>query len=409
VPLTTTWVIKLSKFCNMRCRYCYEWNELADRARISMALWERILAAVVDHHATWQARIDRQWPGVEHRSLIVLHGGEPLALPSEYLAQALALFDQMRRRAPGTYQLSVQSNLLSVTREKLDLLLERGAQLSVSFDLVPGVRLNVAGQPTEEQVSRNIEMIRALGVPLGAIAVLAKHTLGHVTRIHDYFAERGMPMRILPLFDGPAERDLPSFWLDHAALRRGLEALFRHWIETGCRIPVYPLMGYFEAALRHMAGLYRPLWRRELHGDSIFIVNQDGRLYRLLDAYEKDLALGNLAVQDMASISGSQAYERSLARDRAEFAAHCEHCEYLGACNGSPLYSSRVTTPYAGLCPSAHACISFMIDYVKEQGYGPAELRALLDRIRSPSPLFVGGRGGPEASAAASPMTEGAP
>jgi MoaA/NifB/PqqE/SkfB family radical SAM enzyme len=194
--LTTTWVIKFSKFCNMRCKYCYEWNELADRSRMPMALWEKILTAVVGHHALWQARIDGQWRGVEHRSLIVLHGGEPLALPTEYLAQALTLFDQMRQRAAGTYQLSVQSNLLSVAREKIDLLLDRGAQLSVSFDL----------------------------------------------------------------------------------------------------------------------------------------------------------------------------------------------CEYLGACNGSPLYSSRVTTPYAGLCPSAHACISFMIDYVKEQGYGPAEIRALLDRIRGLSP-----------------------
>jgi len=384
--LTTTWVIKFSKFCNMRCKYCYEWNDLADRSRISMELWEKVLAAVEEHHALWQARIGRHWPGVAHRSLIVVHGGEPLALPTGYLAEALTRFDQIRRRDPESYQLSVQTNLLSLAQEKVDLLLERGAQLSVSFDLVPGVRLNVAGQPTEDVVSRNIEALRARGVPLGAIAVLAKHTVDHVTRIYDYFAERHMPMRILPLFDGPSERDLPSFWLDHAALRRGLEALFRHWIETGCRIPVYPLMGYFTAALRHMAGLSRPLWRRELHGDSIFIVNQDGYLYRLLDAYERELALGDLAQQDIATILKSPAYEQSLARDRAESSAHCDRCEYLGACNGSPLYSSRVTAPYAGLCPSAHACISFMIDYVKEQGYGPAEVRALLDKIREAPP-----------------------
>jgi hypothetical protein len=61
-------------------------------------------------------------------------------------------------------------------------------------------------------------------------------------------------------------------------------------------------------------------------------------------------------------------------------------------------YSSRVTTPYTGLCPSAHACISFMIDYVQEQGYGSAEIRALLDRIREPPART------PEI---ASPMTEG--
>src|SRR4051812_37443887 len=106
----------------MRCKYCYEWNELADRSRISMDLWDKILTAIVEHHAIWQARIDRHWRGVEHRSLIVMHGGEPLALPTEYLAEALTRFDQMRQHARGTYQLSVQSNLLSVAKDKIDLL-----------------------------------------------------------------------------------------------------------------------------------------------------------------------------------------------------------------------------------------------------------------------------------------------
>ena len=25
------WVVKVSKLCNLRCRYCYEWNELHRR------------------------------------------------------------------------------------------------------------------------------------------------------------------------------------------------------------------------------------------------------------------------------------------------------------------------------------------------------------------------------------------
>lgn len=377
MPLTTTWVIKLSKYCNMRCKYCYEWNELGDRSRMSLELWDKILAATVDHSAMLAARFGPRWPEVQHRNLIVFHGGEPLALPTAYLRQILERFDAATRGSRDAYQLVMQSNLYSVQQEKLELLRGHGTELAVSFDFVPGVRLNVAGQPTEDVVGRNIERLRAQGMTLAAIAVLAKHTVDHVTRIYDFFAERRMTMRILPLFDGPSERDMTSFWLDHADIRRGLETLFRHWIETGCRIPVYPLVGYFQAALRQLAGLVRPLWKRELHGDSVFIVNVDGGLYRVLDAYDSDRALGSLKEQSISDILKSGAYERSIARDNEEFEQHCARCEYLGACNGSPLYASRVSTAYEGRCPIAYSCISFMMKYVNEKGYGPAEIRAL--------------------------------
>jgi uncharacterized protein len=46
-----TWVVKLSKLCNMRCSYCYEWNELGNPARMSPELWRQVLQAAVDYHA----------------------------------------------------------------------------------------------------------------------------------------------------------------------------------------------------------------------------------------------------------------------------------------------------------------------------------------------------------------------
>jgi uncharacterized protein len=380
---TTTWVIKLSKFCNLRCKYCYEWNDLGDRRRISLDLWEQTLEAMVEHDTIARARLGREGRGIAHRNLVVLHGGEPLALPTAYLSQILASYRRVTGSAPGNYRLSVQSNLFSIQQEKIDLLKEHEAHISVSFDLVPGVRLSLAGQPTEAAVSRNIDRLREQGVALGAIAVLGAHTAKHVHRIYDFFAERRMAMRILPLFDGPSERDTAPFAIDHASQTRALELLFRHWLETGCRIRLYPLMGYFQAALRYMAGIAQPLWKRELHGDSTFIVNTDGELFRPLDAYQEGLALGSLSREKISSILESQAYARSLDRDREEFARHCEKCAYLGACNGASLYAMRVTSPYAGRCPSAHACISFMISYLQERGYGAPEIRDLLQGVRA--------------------------
>jgi hypothetical protein len=41
-------------------------------------------------------------------------------------------------------------------------------------------------------------------------------------------------LRILPLFDGPAERPSEHFAIEHPEIVRALERMFRHWVETGC-------------------------------------------------------------------------------------------------------------------------------------------------------------------------------
>src|SRR5207248_986987 len=40
------WEIKVSKLCNLRCKYCYEFDELGDPRRISIDGWRCILKSV---------------------------------------------------------------------------------------------------------------------------------------------------------------------------------------------------------------------------------------------------------------------------------------------------------------------------------------------------------------------------
>lgn len=35
-------VMKISKYCNLRCNYCYEYNELGNKQRMSLDLISRI-------------------------------------------------------------------------------------------------------------------------------------------------------------------------------------------------------------------------------------------------------------------------------------------------------------------------------------------------------------------------------
>lgn len=369
-----TWVVKLSKLCNMRCSYCYEWNDLANPTRMSLDLWRKILSAAIEYDELQAAR-----RGGRHvrNVLFVLHGGEPLTLPIKYLEEVLSIFDEMTSATPGVFRVAVQSNLFSVKEDKLNLLLKHRVGISVSYDAVPGVRLSLSGRPTEGVVSSNIDKLRERGIPLNGIAVLAKHTAPRITDVYDFYAARGMGMRILPLFDGPPERPSRDFWADHKTLTSALERLFGYWMETGCKVPIKPLDSHFLSALRHMVGLKIGAWDRGSYGDGVLLVNVDGLVYRVLDAYVPELALGNIALQRLSDILQSESYEASLVRDRSEREDHCGRCEYRTACSGGYIYDSRVTSPHAGACPTAYPCIEFMQRYVRERGYGEAELKAL--------------------------------
>src|SRR5262245_55147115 len=112
----TAWVIKSSKLCNMRCSYCYEWDELDHKDRIGLDLWRRILVAIKELRDAQRA------VNPEASALIVLHGGEPLILPVDYLREVIRLKDEILgadRKGAGVV---MQSNALSVSDAMLELL-----------------------------------------------------------------------------------------------------------------------------------------------------------------------------------------------------------------------------------------------------------------------------------------------
>jgi radical SAM protein with 4Fe4S-binding SPASM domain len=348
--------------------------------------WKKVVRAIVEHTRMRRARLRASSLRRDARvhTLIVFHGGEPFVLPEVYLREILEALAEATRGEPDVYQLCVQTNLLSIPEDKLKLFLAHKVHLSISFDKRPGVRLNVAGQATEATVASNIDRLLARGIRLTGIAVLAKHTADHVCEVYDFYAARRMPMRILPLFDGPEERSSEAFALDRSHIVRSLERLFQHWVETGCAVPLAPLQTHFEAALRHLAGLRITTWQRAEHGDSVFVVNLDTKVYRTLDAYQEQLALGDLSRQSIGELLGSPSYERSLERDAQDFDSKCRGCEYLGACSAGFIHDTRVSS-HEGRCPTAYSSIQFIQRYVQEQGYGREELAELIAQLASAS------------------------
>jgi uncharacterized protein len=373
------WIIKLSKLCNLRCGYCYEWNELGNPRRMSADLIGRVIQAAEELH---RARLETT-PTV--RTTLIIHGGEPLVLPLDYLRSFL---DVARAHFSGlSHEIALQSNLYKVTDAQIELFKEYRVIIGASYDVVPGVRLTVSGQESEVRVEENIRRVREAGLNLAAIVVIGKHTAPRLRKVYDYFAERDMMLRVLPLADGPPERPMDHFSISLDETIAAMCDLFDYWFESGLRVPVDPFRIYVKDAIRFLLGIAVQKYNRATAGDYAFFVNVDGRLYAERDAYEMPLALGDLNTQRIADVLGSEAYRSSLRREAELIASKCPSCPLNASCAGWPIVSTKARGQFDNPCAIAPPVIQHIVSRLELWGFGREQLKRML--AENGSPQFI--------------------
>jgi len=368
------WVIKPSTFCNLRCRYCYEWNGLDDRRRMPLETWRKLVTAIVAYHQTMVAAGE---VGVGTR--VILHGGEPFALPVGYLEKIL---DELRSgaRAGGidtALTICVQTNLTVLTPRILDLIETYGLRVGVSMDVVPGMRLSIQGATTEALVMRNMDRLRERGLRFGAITVLARHTCPAIDAIFDFWAAHVVDMRFLPLFAGPAERDMAAFDVGEDALVGALCRLFDRWMASTAAIEVSPLDEWLTTVVRHRLGASAPAYDRRTQGESVWVVRPDGSLFMTNEVGNETRSLGSVAERRIEEVLRGAAYHASLRRSDALTTAVCTGCEFRRACDGYPAHTEAFEPRAGRRCPVTHRVYRHIDRHLERLALGEQELRAL--------------------------------
>jgi uncharacterized protein len=332
------WIVKASKLCNLRCRYCYEWNDLANPTRMSLDQWDKLLRSIRWYH---ERRVNEV--GAPVRTVIIWHGGEPLLLPPDYITDVMRIQRRWlaRELKEGTVRNTLQTNLYRVTDTHLDVLEHERIHIGISLDVFGGVRLDAAGNETETTVARNIERLQDRGIVFGGIAVLAAHTKDRLLRIYDFYEGLGVAFRVLPLFDAPLNVPEADFHLPYADMVSALRDLFRYWLTRRRPIPVYPLVTYLDTVLRRRLGRPCTQYDRAQNGEWAILVDTDGMAYQVPDAYDRTRAMGNLFEHSIREILRSPAYQDSLTRDQVVRRRVCGPCEYRGSCSTLPLFEAR--------------------------------------------------------------------
>lgn len=373
-------VLKLSKLCNLRCVYCYEYEELGDRTRMPLEGLAFLLKSVADEYRS------RDWRFQLH---FVLHGGEPLLLPASYLRS----FVELQRKHLGArgipYLTSVQTNLYPFDRSQLALLEELNIGIGVSIDVFGEQRLTAGGLDSQERVLDNLQLLYDSGavsrLGVGGISVLHARNAAHAVATFHFFQSLGLCFRMLPVFsliDVPmrmAQLTMPA-WQVVETLQRVAVAQLR---SDGPPIRVYPLRNYLEAAVSHIAEIETTPYDPAEHEWAV-IVNTNGDAYNHGDAYTADGLFGNAFTTPFGALLASAGRRRSLEL-RAERARMCKACAFGTACSRVPVIEALPSERAWGKgdlsCAIARPMIDFYVEQIRRSPRALALIEATVDEV----------------------------
>ena len=318
-------VIKISKFCNLRCSYCYEYTELGERRRMQIedlrAFFLNVRAGVRDYG---RQRIHFVW-----------HGGEPFLIPLDYYEQIGALQREILGDSVDYLNL-VQTNLTVLTDRHIEFVREQrffADSLGVSFDVYGDQRVDTRGRLRTDTVLANLQRLKDGGVAFGAITVLARNTVARIEEIYRFYDSLGISVRFLPFYKSATEGQVAEHALSFLEITTSLQKIFDAWLVSETATIVHPLEDYIRYALAVMAA-----GERRHHepgsGEQVFLIDTDGAAYGVADTYDDDYRYGNVFREGFAEMLGSPGRQRAVAEARERMGRYCTSCPYFGYCPG---------------------------------------------------------------------------
>ena len=323
-PPYVQWVVKVSKLCNLRCTYCYEFPSLADTASMRLDQLEKMFANIRDSYAGTSRRMDFVW-----------HGGEPLLLTPSFYRQVGDLQHNILDPAGIPFSNSVQTNLSFLTDEIVESLKKFFTNVGVSIDLFGEQRVNKGGECVEEHVLANMQTLKDADVRFGCISVLSRVTAPHVEDIYHFFEDIDTSFRLLPIYRTGYQGQQDGLALTNAEICNAFRKVIDLWFASHSCIHVRPVEGYIANVLRRLdGGLGTRHYYNKLESEVVYIVDTDGSLYSNADAYDPQLRHGNIFEESLQSMKGSENYLRAAAGAQARMTATCTGCRFHGACSG---------------------------------------------------------------------------
>jgi uncharacterized protein len=316
-------VIKTTKYCNLRCSYCYEYKELGNKIRMSVGNIRALFHNV------------RGWAIRENISNLefVWHGGEPLMLPLEFYKSAHEIqISTFGSEVPVSNV--VQSNLTVMTDRHIEFLKvgQFFDRIGISFDVYGDQRRDIRGNLRNETVLRNMQKLIDNDISFSGICVLGRSTCEQVRAIYRFYDKLEVPCRFLPFFVTESDAQVDCEAMSNREITDALKAVFAEWLISERATPVEPIGEYVSIAVASLLGARSHYDRR--WDEDMFLVNVDGNVWGVPEAYDERFVYGNIFQDELDALLASPGREKALVAAEQRQHTYCRRCPYFGPCSG---------------------------------------------------------------------------
>lgn len=323
---TLQFVMKLSKYCNLRCTYCYEFAFLDDRRRMSLDQLATMFRSVADY-------ADRNDVS---KVVFTWHGGEPFMVPLEVYDQIKEL---QHKLMPNLAVMNgIQTNLTILTDRHLEHLRSGRVfdMVSISFDVSGDQRVDKMGRPTTETVLDNMQRLIDAGVDFGAICVLARNTVHESVNLFQFFHDIHTSCRFLPFHRDTNGTGNFSQALSQTEIIAALGAIFDAWVQSANPVSIRPLAELIDVASKVIADAPRRVYDKETD-EWVYVVNPNGDLWGISEIEDNRFLYGNVFTSPLEEVLASDLRRVTFAAARGRIDHLCGGCPYLGHCTGYPM------------------------------------------------------------------------
>lgn len=318
------WVVKISKQCNLRCTYCYEFPFLGQAKRMSLDELRAMFFHIAQFYDGRDIRMDFVW-----------HGGEPLIIEPNYYLKIREIQNEVFSDTTVSFTNSVQTNLTALN-ERVFELFQTGffKNIGVSIDIFGDQRVNISGKQVQDKVLKNMQLLKDHHIPFGCITVLSRVTAPHIEKIYRFFETIDTSFRFLPIYRSGFEGQQDNLALSDYEIVECFKQVTDMWFASDSSIQVRPIQDYITNVVRTLDNVERSNFYDKEKDEVVYIVDTDGSLFSVADPPDPSLCHGNIFETPINELKKSFGYKSAVRAANNRMKLTCQSCEYYGVCSG---------------------------------------------------------------------------
>ena len=313
--------------CNMRCSYCFYWDEMEKRETKNFGFMTE---------ETLECLVRRAFSSAGDQAGFTFQGGEPTLVGLPFYKRLMELEEQYNvRRIPVAN--AIQTNGYGLNEEWSAFFAEHHFLVGISLDGTKythdAFRLDGGGRGTFGAVMAAIGCLERHGVEYNILTVVNKRTAAAVRKLYAFYVKNGFQyLQFIPCLDPLGETPGGhGFSLTPEEYGEFLVQLFDLWyvdLQKGKQ----PFIRQFENYVSILMGL--PAEACDMRGccSLQYVTEADGSVYPCDFYVTEEFCLGNIRERSLEELAESGEAKRFLAE--GSLRAACAGCEYAFLCRG---------------------------------------------------------------------------